>query len=467
MESLLAPNIPPVSTSENALPCHSAGSAFVSRVVPATAATIARRVPVIRLNSVDLPTLGRPTSTTVGTDPDRLGGMSECAVRAKLDSVSDDIYDIYTSRGDSKHDQGRHRERGVAHCRHHQGQGRGRCRRCLRSDENLHAARRADRAARIRGVPGEAAQARDRPQPPDGQGSADSARTHDPLQTRQRPPEHRRLTVYPPPSPPFRRFQHRWWLHILLFLLTVATTTIVGITHYLSFISDFGTHGAIVRHTLAFDKGRVLVEAIAYTAAILGILGAHEMGHYLACRYYDVDATLPFFLPFPSLSGTMGAVIKIKEAFPTRTVLFDIAVAGPIGGFIVLVPLLFWGMALSNVLHVPAGMQGWMLGEPLLFKLATWLRFGSVPDRSSVHIHPIVFAAWFGMLATAWNLLPFGQLDGGHLTYATLGDASRYFSLATVAGCVVMCFVSYSWIVMTLMMVVMLFTLGPRHPRVM
>jgi membrane-associated protease RseP (regulator of RpoE activity) len=190
------------------------------------------------------------------------------------------------------------------------------------------------------------------------------------------------------------------------------------------------------------------------------------MGHYLLCRKYNVDATLPFFIPFPSISGTMGAVIKIREPFPTRTALFDIGVAGPIAGFVVLVPLLFWGMSMSNVLPVPADMQGWTLGEPLLFKLATWLKFGSIPDGYSVNIHPMVFAAWFGMLATAWNLLPFGQLDGGHLTYATLGESSRYVSLATVAGAIGMCFVSYSWIMMTLMMVAMLVFLGPRHPRV-
>jgi membrane-associated protease RseP (regulator of RpoE activity) len=208
-------------------------------------------------------------------------------------------------------------------------------------------------------------------------------------------------------------------------------------------------------------------QGLLYSAAVLGILGAHEMGHYLACRRYNVDATLPFFLPFPSLSGTLGAVIKIREAFPSRKVLFDIAVCGPIGGFVVLVPLLFWGMHLSNVIAVPADMDGYALGEPLLFKLATWVWFGAIPQGFSANIHPVVFAAWFGMLATAWNLLPFGQLDGGHLTYATLGDASRYFSLVTVGGCVVMCFISYSWIVMTLMMLVMLFLLGPRHPRVM
>jgi membrane-associated protease RseP (regulator of RpoE activity) len=256
-----------------------------------------------------------------------------------------------------------------------------------------------------------------------------------------------------------RRFQHRWTRHVVLLVITVLTTTLLGVDHYLSFRSDFGARVVQVDRT-------VLLQGLLYSLAILAILGAHEMGHYIACRRYQVDATLPFFLPFPSLSGTLGAVIKIREPFPTRTALFDIGIAGPIAGFVVLVPLLFLGMAMSNVVRVPSHMEGWSLGEPLLFKAATWLVFGHVADGSSVNMHPIVFAAWFGMLATAWNLLPFGQLDGGHLTYATLGDSSRYFSLVTVAGAVVMTFVSYSWAAMTLMMVAMLFFLGPRHPRV-
>jgi membrane-associated protease RseP (regulator of RpoE activity) len=212
----------------------------------------------------------------------------------------------------------------------------------------------------------------------------------------------------------------------------------------------------------------VVVQGLIYSAAVLGILGAHEMGHYVACRRYDVDATLPFFLPFPSLSGTLGAVIKIREPFPTRAALFDIGIAGPIAGFVVLVPLIFIGMHYSNVIPVPADMTGgYRMGEPLLFQLAYRLQFGPIPAGYDVNIHPIAFAAWFGMLATAWNLLPFGQLDGGHLTYATLGDRSRFLSIATVAVAIVMCFVSYSWILMTVMMVAMLYYLGPRHPRVL
>jgi membrane-associated protease RseP (regulator of RpoE activity) len=266
-------------------------------------------------------------------------------------------------------------------------------------------------------------------------------------------------SVYIPVRQAPRKFQHRWGRHILLLVITVFTTTVFGVDHYLSFSSNFGTRVvAMNRH--------VWLEGFLYSLSILGILGAHEMGHYIACRRYDVDATLPFFLPFPSLSGTLGAVIKIREAFPTRTALFDIGVAGPIAGFVVLIPFLFVGMALSNVIRVPAHMEGWSLGEPLLFKFASWIVFGRVADGYSVNMHPMVFAAWFGMLATAWNLLPFSQLDGGHLAYATVGDSSRYVSLVTVAGAVVMAFVSYSWIAMTLMMVAMLVFLGPRHPRV-
>src|SRR5262249_49542674 len=111
--------------------------------------------------------------------------------------------------------------------------------------------------------------------------------------------------------------------------------------------------------------------------------------------------------------------------------------------------------------------HGMFFGEPLLFKAMVWLKFGSVSDAYQLNLHPIGFAAWFGMLATAWNLLPFGQLDGGHLTYATLGERSRHVSIATVTGAVVMCFVPINWGVMTLMMLAMLYSLGPRHPRVL
>jgi membrane-associated protease RseP (regulator of RpoE activity) len=265
--------------------------------------------------------------------------------------------------------------------------------------------------------------------------------------------------VYVPPrlGP---RLQGRTWLHVLLFLLTLCTTTVMGGFHYLSFVSDFD------RAHVPFGLRAFLVHGFWYSGTLLAILGAHEMGHYVFCRKYNVDASLPYFLPAPILTGTLGAVIRIREAFPSRRVLFDIGVAGPIAGFVVLVPALFVGMTLSNITLSPTEGSGLNLGEPLLFQLAARLTFGVPPAGYTINIHPMVFAAWFGMLATALNLLPFGQLDGGHITYATLGRASTPISIATVSGAIVMTFISVSWLFMTLMMVAMLVILGPRHPRV-
>jgi membrane-associated protease RseP (regulator of RpoE activity) len=271
--------------------------------------------------------------------------------------------------------------------------------------------------------------------------------------------------VWREPVPP-GKFEHVVWKHVLLFLLTLATTTYVGMGHYLAFVSEFA------RVPLPPADWRLVLNGLWYSASILAILGAHEMGHYLACRYYHVDATLPYFLPLffpavPTFTGTLGAVIRIREAFPTRTVLFDIGVAGPLAGFVVLIGVLFAGLRLSTIVAAPATTDGLVyFGEPLLFKAAVRLVFGSVPAGQELNMHPMVFASWFGMLATALNMLPFGQLDGGHVTYATLGRWSTPISIATVGTAVVMTFFSPSWIVMTAMMLVMLFILGPRHPRV-
>jgi membrane-associated protease RseP (regulator of RpoE activity) len=248
---------------------------------------------------------------------------------------------------------------------------------------------------------------------------------------------------------------------VLLLALTILTTTVVGADHYAAFLSQFG------RAQVHLGWG-LLGEGLWYSATLLLILGAHEMGHYFFCRRYNVDATLPYFIPAPiPLTGTLGAVIRIREPFPNKTVLFDIGVAGPLFGFAVLLPALFIGMWLSNVTPMPPPGPGTMsLGEPLLFRWATHAVFGNVPDGFTVNMHPMAFAAWFGMLATALNLLPFGQLDGGHLTYATLGRYSTPISIVTVGTAVLMTLVTTSWIFMTVMMLAMLFFLGPRHPHV-
>jgi len=262
------------------------------------------------------------------------------------------------------------------------------------------------------------------------------------------------------PSP---KFQDRVWRHALLFALTLATTTLIGAGHYASYLDDF--RGSTVL-PLAFPE--LLVRGLWYSGTILAILGSHELGHYFACRYYNVDASLPFFIPVPILlTGTMGAFIRIREPIPQKRMLFDIGIAGPIAGFVVAVPALFLGIAMSHVAKLPDTFTGYELGEPLLFKLASWLLWGTQADGYSLNLHPMAFAAWFGLLATALNLFPIGQLDGGHISYAVLGSrVSTYVTFSTVAVAMLLAWFASSWIMWTALTVVMLIVFGPRHPRV-
>ena len=256
-----------------------------------------------------------------------------------------------------------------------------------------------------------------------------------------------------------RKFRDRRWLHLTLFALTLLSTTLVGADHYLAYASDFG------RQQVAVGPGLVL-QGLWYSSTILLILGAHELGHYLACRYYQVDASLPFFIPMPLvLTGTLGAFIRIREPIRTKRMLFDIGIAGPLAGFVFAVPALFVGMALSPVARVPEDLAGFHLGEPLLLQAATWWTWGSIAEGYSVNLHPMAFAAWFGLLATALNLFPIGQLDGGHISYAVLGRRSTTVTLAAIAAAIGLTFFSMSWIVWTFLLVAMTLAMGPRHPR--
>jgi membrane-associated protease RseP (regulator of RpoE activity) len=266
-----------------------------------------------------------------------------------------------------------------------------------------------------------------------------------------------------PLVPPFEwrriKFQDRRWLHSLLFLLTIGTTTFVGGFHYVSFLADLNVPR--VRLDEAF-----FVHGLWYSLTILAILGCHELGHYLACRYYNVDASLPFFIPAPFLlTGTMGAFIRIREPIPSKRMLFDIGIAGPLAGFLVAVPALIVGLSMSRVVLLPQDFTGLSLGEPPLFKLASRLIWGPVGDNYSVNLHPMGFAAWFGLLATALNLFPIGQLDGGHISYAVLGRKSSVVTLVMLAIALVLAYFSSSWLVWTALMIGMLFMFGRHHPR--
>jgi membrane-associated protease RseP (regulator of RpoE activity) len=265
-----------------------------------------------------------------------------------------------------------------------------------------------------------------------------------------------------------RKFQDRRWLHVTLFVLTVASTTLVGANQFWMFVSDTG------RTTVQMSDAQWFLNGFWYSGTILLILGAHEFGHYIACRYYQVDASLPFFIPMPVVAtGTLGAFIRIREPIPSKRMLFDIGIAGPLAGFVFAVPALVVGLMLSKIAPVPDlkslpdNIMMMQLGEPLLFKAAQWVTWGSVPTGYTVDMHPIAFAAWFGLLATALNLFPIGQLDGGHISYAVLGRRSTTITLASICVAIGLTFFSMSWIVWTFLLVAMTLVMGPRHPRTM
>jgi len=257
----------------------------------------------------------------------------------------------------------------------------------------------------------------------------------------------------------------------VLFLLTLASTTFIGWSHALGFADSIGTLTDADLPSASWtwlDYLAGFARGLTYSAPILIILGAHEFGHYWYCRKHNVDASLPWFLPAPPplLTGTLGAVIRIKEPFPSTRALFDIGVAGPIAGFVALLPFLYWGITLSVPVKVPPGSELIYFGEPLLYKAIAWWHFGQLPEGFDVFLHPMGFAAWFGMLATALNLLPFGQLDGGHIAYALLGPRARYVSFATLAVTLLLTLRSLSWISMAVIMLAMALLLGVRHPRI-
>jgi membrane-associated protease RseP (regulator of RpoE activity) len=265
----------------------------------------------------------------------------------------------------------------------------------------------------------------------------------------------------PKPLPPPHG---RLWVQVVLLALTLFTTTFAGGCHYYNFSVDFASAGSALPGPSASDP-LFYLHGLWYSLTILAILGCHEMGHYVACLRYDVIATRPFFLPAPVLTGTLGAFIRIKSRIPNKTALFDIGIAGPIAGFVIAVPALFVGLMLSRIDRLPDDYSNLVeLGEPLLFKFAAWAVWGDVADGYSINMHPMAFAAWFGLLATALNLFPIAQLDGGHIAYAVLGARSTIVTIVMIGVAIGLAVFSSSWIVWTVLLVVMIATLGPRHP---
>jgi len=259
--------------------------------------------------------------------------------------------------------------------------------------------------------------------------------------------------------------KNRIWLNILLFILTAISTFFVGLTWSASFENiEQITQGSNFSGSLEmFLNPKVINLSIIYAVVLIVILLGHELGHFLTCRYYQIDATLPYFIPAPTLVGTLGAFIKIKSPITEKYKLFDIGVAGPITGFVLSVPALIWGLSLSKVVPPLPSEQSLVFGEPLLLKVVGSFLFQGVSDNYDIILHPVAFAGWVGILVTALNLFPVGQLDGGHVFYALLGPRSIKYSRWILLAFIVMgVFFWVGWFVWALLISV----LGLKHPRI-
>ncbi|HZS53647.1 MAG TPA: site-2 protease family protein [Bryobacteraceae bacterium] len=250
------------------------------------------------------------------------------------------------------------------------------------------------------------------------------------------------------------RPSRRWWLHLLLFFLTFITTTAFGYALAGSFaagrpLSDIFVETSYRR--LLFGDHAIWAGTL-YSIPVLLILVAHEMGHYVACRRWRVEATLPYFLPSPTLLGTLGAFIRIPSPIYNRRSLFDIGVSGPIAGFVVLLPFLMSGIWLSKVAPGMGATGAFAFGTPLLMRIFEWIRFPGVAPQN-ISLHPIAMAAWAGLLATSINLLPAGQLDGGHILYALGGEnAHKVVSRVVVVGLALLGFLYWPWWIWAVLM---------------
>lgn len=264
-------------------------------------------------------------------------------------------------------------------------------------------------------------------------------------------------------APP-RETRPRWWLHAALLAATLVTTSVMGAAFVRAFRDGqpVDVIGGLYGYVEMLRDPWLLVDGLPFSLTLVGILLAHELGHYLTCRRYGVEATPPFFIPFPMPIGTFGAFIRIRGPIYSRRTLFDIAVGGPLAGFAVLLPPLAAGVALSKVIPGSAESGDLVFGVPLIVRIFESLFFPGV-SSADIYLHPVARAAWVGVLATSLNLLPIGQLDGGHILYAFIGDRARRLSRILVVLLIpVGLLYSYSWLVWA----AFLFFFGMRHPAI-
>jgi membrane-associated protease RseP (regulator of RpoE activity) len=247
-------------------------------------------------------------------------------------------------------------------------------------------------------------------------------------------------------------------LNLLLFGLTLLSTLAAGSIVAGSF--PFLTFNPLLQPMR-------LLDGVPFAFTLLAILGTHEFGHYFTARYHGASVSLPFFIPAPPpifLFGTLGAVIRMRSPARDRNSLFDIAVAGPLAGLVVALPLLLLGLSWSRVGMVLPEHAGLTFGDSVLMRFLTWLVFGPIPPGMDVFVHPVALAGWVGLFVTALNLFPVGQLDGGRIAYALFGPFHRQISIATFVGLMALgaVFRSGNWIVFgTLILLLMGFHHAP------
>jgi len=264
--------------------------------------------------------------------------------------------------------------------------------------------------------------------------------------------------------------KQRYWLHALLLLATIFTTLVVGarmeynFQHNLPAFSLADDDLSFFPMSWAFAQPSRLLLGVPFASTLMLILLAHELGHYICCEYYGVYATLPFFIPAPTLIGTLGAFIRIRSPIRSRTALFDIGIAGPIAGFFVATVVLVFAIPLSRVM-APGAAPDIQLGYPLVFRIVGHLLPPSVRSGnfSGVYLHPTAIAAWVGMFATALNLLPGGQLDGGHIVFSIAPRAHKIVSRLTILILIPMALYCWAgWLIWAILLRIS----GMRHPIV-
>ncbi len=238
------------------------------------------------------------------------------------------------------------------------------------------------------------------------------------------------------------------FLHLLLFVITFLTTL---------------TAGALHAGINIFEQPARVIEGLPFAATLMTILLFHEFAHYIASKKNNMDATLPYFIPAPSLVGTFGAFIKIKSPIVTRKALIDIGASGPIAGFIVSVFACIIGLSMSKVVSLQQMEAGLSLGNSLLFSFLSWLTLGVTPDEYDILLHQVAFAGWIGFFITSLNLLPIGQLDGGHISFAIFGERHRHISIFMVLFLMLLGLLSWEgWVVWSILMLI----IGIKHPPV-